>query len=212
MLITHKDTATIGDFANTWPYLSEIAKRYGPVDISLPGIYQKFLGFKEFLEYQDFVNTVDFDNREGDLDVQAHANEALPIPRRSYYTAAQNQWPIDRDLILRVADIEIPDEFLQKPIVIDRTFNNTMKKHEMFMSDEYHWLDYSKPLSYNINICLKTNQPIYATFTGLPIILDLFNIEQTLIWFDDVPGQQAFDWHYFPERKTKLVYYKDFTI
>jgi hypothetical protein len=212
MLITHKDTATIGDFANTWPYLSEIAKRYGPVDISLPGIYQKFLGLKEFLEYQDFVNTVDFEDSEGDLDVQAHANESLPIPKRSYYTAVQHQWPIDRNLILKVPDISIPEKLLQKPIVIDRTFNNTIKTHGMFLSDEYQWLDYTMPISYNINICLKTKQPIYATFTGLPIILDLFNVEQTLIWFDDVPGQQAFEWHYFPERKTKLIYYKDFKI
>lgn len=67
MLITHKNTATIGDFANTWPLLSEISKRYGPVDISLPNIYQKFLGLKEFLEYQDFINTVDLNNKMGIL-------------------------------------------------------------------------------------------------------------------------------------------------
>ena len=210
MLITHKNTATIGDFANTWPLLSETSKRYGPVDISLPSIYQKFLGFKEFLEYQDFVNTVDFDNRDGDIDVQAHADESLPIPKRCYYSASKMQWPINRELVLKVADIEIPKELLQKPIVIDRTLNNTIRKHNLFNSDEYYWLDFSNSLSYNINICIKTNQPIYSTFTGLPIILDLFNIEQTLIWFDDVPGEQAFDWHYFPERKTKLIYYKDF--
>ena len=189
MLITHKNTATIGDFANTWPLLSEISKRYGPVDISLPNIYQKFLGFKEFLEYQDFVNTVDFDNRDGDIDVQAHADESLPIPKRCYYSASKMQWPIDRELVLKVADIEIPKELLQKPIVIDRTLNNTIRKHNLFNSDEYYWLDFSNSLSYNINICIKTNQPIYSTFTGLPIILDLFNIEQTLIWFDDVPGE-----------------------
>ena len=210
MLITHKNTATIGDFANTWPLLSEISKRYGPVDISLPNIYQKFLGFKEFLEYQDFVNNVDFDNRDGDIDVQAYADESLPIPKRCYYSASKMQWPINRELVLKVADIEIPKELLQKPIVIDRTLNNTIRKHNLFNSDEYYWLDFSNSLSYNINICIKTNQPIYSTFTGLPIILDLFNIEQTLIWFDDVPGEQAFDWHYFPERKTKLIYYKDF--
>ena len=210
MLITHKNTGTIGDFANTWPLLSEISKRYGPVDISLPNIYQKFLGFKEFLEYQDFVNNVDFDNRDGDIDVQAYADESLPIPKRCYYSASKMQWPINRELVLKVADIEIPKELLQKPIVIDRTLNNTMRTHNLFNSDEYYWLDFSNSLSYNINICIKTNQPIYSTFTGLPIILDLFNIEQTLIWFDDVPGKQAFDWHYFPERKTKLIYYKDF--
>lgn len=213
MLITHKHTATIGDFANTWPLLSEISKKYGALDISLPHIYEKFIGLKEFLEFQDFINHVDFEDKDGgDLDVQAHAMEHLPCPKRSYYTAAHINWQIDRDLILKVSDIDIPDEELQKPIVIDRTLNNTMKNHGIFNDTDYNWLDFTKSISYNINICIKTQQKIYSTFTGLPIILDLFNVDQTLIWFDDVPGKQAYDWHYFPERNTRLVYYKDFKI
>ena len=212
MLITHKNTATIGDFANTWPFLSELSKSKGPLDISLPSIYQKFIGFKEFLEYQDFVNEVDFDDRIGDLDVQAHANESLPAPKRSYYTASQFNYNIDRNLTLKVADIFIPEELLCRPVVIERTFNNTMRNHGLFDNNNFYWLDFSNTISYNINICLKTKQPIYSTFTGLPIILDLFNVKQTLIWFDDVPGEQAYDWHYFPERNTRLVYYKDFKI
>lgn len=212
MTITHKNTATIGDFANTWPLLSELSRRHGPLDITLPSIYEKFVGFKEFLEYQEFVNNVDFDDSDGDIDVQAHADESLKIPKRCYYTASKILSSIDRELILKVPDIHIPSKLLEKPVVIDRTLNNTIRNHNLFNHDDYHWLDYTLPISYNINICLKTKKTIYSTFTGLPIILDLFNIEQTLIWFDDVPGLQAFDWHYFPERRTKLVYYKDFKI
>lgn len=212
MLVSHKNTATLGDFANTWPLISEISKQYGPVDISLPKIYEKFLGLKEFLEYQNFINIVDFDDREGDIDVQAHADESLPIPKRCHYSAAMMQWTIDRELVLKVPDMDIPEEYLVKPVVIDRTFNSILKTNGLFISDDYYWLDYSNSIPFNINICFKTTQPIYSTFTGLPIILDLLNIKQTLIWFDDVPGQQAFDWHYFPERNTQFVYYKDFVI
>lgn len=74
------------------------------------------------------------------------------------------QWNIDRELILKVSDIEIPKELLEKPVVIDRTLNNIIRKHNLFNSDEYYWLDFSNSLSYNINICIKTNQPIYSTF------------------------------------------------
>ena len=211
LTISHHDTETIGDFANTWPLISQISKQYGPVDISLPPVYKKFVGFKEFLEYQDFCRYVDFEDRPGDVDVQAHFDPATPIPNRCYYTAKQlGGVEIDRDLMLKVEDIDIPESILNKTILIDRTLNNVMRKTGWFIdSDKYHWIDFTLPMSYNINICLKAKNVI-ATFTGLPILLDLFCKEQTLIWFDDIDGNEAFKWHYFPERKTKLYHYKEF--
>ena len=212
MLITHKDTATIGDFANTWPFLSQLAKQHGPLEITLPKTYEKFLGLKDFLEFQDFVKQIDFNDGEGDLDVQSHANwhiKNTPLPRRCYYTAEQLNISIDRDLILKVSNIEISDFLLNKTIVVDRTETHILKSTGWFQTNDYYWLDYSKPLPYNINICLKAKK-IIATFTGLPIILDLFNKEFDLIWFDDIDGNTAYKDHYFQERNSKLFYYKNY--
>lgn len=211
MLITHKNTATIGDFANTWPLLSQLSKQYGPLDLSLPEIYRKFVGLKEFLEYQQFINSVDFDDTDGDLDVQAHADWSIlnSEPRRSYYTADQLKISIDRDLILKVQPEQISDNVINKTIIIDRTVNNILYNTGWFRSDDYYWLDFSQPISHNINICLQAKKVI-ATFTGLPIILDLFNKEFDLIWFDDIDGQRAYKEHYFSERNSKLYHYKTY--
>lgn len=210
MIVSHKNTNTIGDFANTWPFISQLAKAAGPIEITLPPVYTKFVGLREFLEYQVFVKSVDFDDRDSHVDVQAHANwSSSTEPRRCYYTADQFQIPIDRALTLRVEDIDIPDKVVNKTIVIDRTRNNILSHTNWFKSEDYYWLDFSKPLSYNINVCLKASRVI-ATFTGLPVILDLFHKEFDLIWFDDINGPLSYREHFFSERNSKLIYYKDY--
>ena len=208
--VSHKDTATIGDFANSWPYLSKLAQQLGPLKISLPAVYSKFQGFKEFLEYQDFVKNVDFEDRICDMDVQSHLDTRYPTPRRSYWNATSLGSEIDRNLKLKVEDIEIHSSILDKTIIIDRTLNNVMRNTGWFNdTDKYYFLDFSMPMSYNINICLKAKNVI-ATFTGLTIILDLFYKEHDLIWFDDIDGNECFKDHYFQDRNTKLFYYKDY--
>lgn len=210
MVISHKNTNTIGDFANTWPLLSHLSKTAGPLEITLPGFYSSFNGLKEFLEYQDFCRAVDFNDRPSDLDVQAYTNYDNPvIPTRCYYTAQKLNKTIDRELILNIENQIISPSIYEKIIIIDRAKTNVLKNTNWFNSDKYHWLDFSKPLTYNINICLKAKK-IIATFTGLPIILDLFNKQFDLIWFDDINGNIAYKDHYFPERNSKLYYYKDY--
>ena len=209
LIVSHKNTATIGDFANTWPLLSQLSKEHGPIEVTLPNVYQKFNGLKEFLEYQQFIKSVDFEDRDSDIDVQAHANYSTNQPYRCYFTADQLNQSIDTDLNLQVEPVQIPDNIKDKIVIIDRTVNNILYNTGWFKTDEYHWLDFSKPLSYNINICLNAKK-IISTFTGLPIILDLFNAKFDLIWFDDINGPQAYKEHYFSDRNSKLFYYKDY--
>jgi hypothetical protein len=146
---------------------------------------------------------------DSDIDVQAHANYNTNQPYRCYFTADQLNQSIDTDLNLQVESVQITDNIKDKIVIIDRTVNNILYNTGWFRTDEYHWLDFSKPLSYNINICLNAKK-IISTFTGLPIILDLFNAKFDLIWFDDINGPQAYKEHYFSNRNSKLFYYKDY--
>jgi hypothetical protein len=216
MIISHTNTATIGDFANTWPLLSYLSKVYGPLELSLPSIYENFIGLKDLLEYQDFISSVDFLDRKSDIDVQAHCGYiSSSIPKRCYYSADIIGCSIDRDLVLKCPDIPVDPSICEKTIIIDRLKTNIFKQSGWFTSENYYWLDWdlnrSDRLLYNINICLKAKKVI-ATFTGLPIILDLFNKKFDLIYFDDLDGIRAYQEHYFPERNSRLFYYKNYDI
>lgn len=217
MIISHKNTATIGDFANTWPLLSYISKIYGPVDLTLPVFYSNFIGFREFLEYQDFISSVDFLDRDADLDVQAHCDTMSSlIPKRCYFSANKLGLPIDRDLVLKCPNIDVSNDILEKIIIIDRTKTNVIKNTGLFTdSNKFYFLDFnidrSDLFSWNINICLKAKK-IIGTFTGLPIILDLFYKKFDLLYFDDIDGIMAYEEHYFSERNSQLFYYKNYDI
>lgn len=215
MVISFGDESvgTIGDFATSWPLISQLSKVEGPLEITLNDRYKKFLGLKDFLEYQDFVKCVDFENRKADINIPCCTDWTLTEkePFRSYCGANKLRSSIDRNLILKVSPIEIPEDIISKKIVINRWGNNIFKNIRWFNSSEYYWLDYSNSLSYNINICLKAKKVI-AAFTGLSVILDLFNKEFDLIWFDDMftNGEDGHKEFFFKERNSKLFYYKEY--
>jgi hypothetical protein len=220
----NESIGTIGDFATSWPLISQLSKIEGPIEITLNDRYKKFIGLKEFLEYQDFVKYVDFENRKADLNIECCTDwySLEKEPFRSYCGANKLRSSINRNLILKVPPTEVPDEIVNKKIIIDRWSTNVLKNTGWFNSDEYYWLHYSNSLSYNINICLKAKKVISA-FTGLPVILDLFNKEFDLIWFDDIfpsnivwfdnkvpNGEDAHKEFFFRERNSKLFYYQDY--
>ena len=219
MIVSFADDVsnTLGDFAVLWPLISELSKKEGPVSITLRQEFKKFIGLKEFLEYQDFVKSVDFDNRKSDINLECCSDFSLDCPVRAYSAADKIKSSVDRNLILKVPEIEIPEDIINKKIIIDRWGSNILDDMGWFKSEEYYWIDYSNSISYNINICLKAKKVI-ATFTGLPILLDLFNKEFDLIWFDAnyvdlyIDGIGAHKEFYFPERNSKLFYYKDYII
>jgi hypothetical protein len=222
MLISHKNTGTIGDFASIWPTLSGLSKIYGPLDLTLPNCYLKqFNGIKEFLEYQDFFNNVDFDDRDADLDVQAyqqpiHGGPLPTQPHRCHYEIEKKLniiFDIDFDLKLKVPHIEIPEEIKNKYIVIDRVKTRLIEKYGLFQNkNEYYWINPTvfnhgpdrdsngDSMFYNINICLQTNKGVKAMPTGLPIVLHLFNnIKMDIIGLC-YDGDNAWDWSYLRNR------------
>jgi|694.fasta_scaffold82225_2 hypothetical protein len=215
--INNEHVNTLGDFTTSLPIISELSKKEGPISITLKNSYKKFIGLKEFLEYQDFIKYVDFENKESDLNIECCSdfNSNLLCPIRTYTAADRLKCNVDRSLILKVTPIEISEDIINKKIIIDRWSNNILRGMGCFKSEDYYWLDYSNSISYNINICLKAKKVI-ATSTGLPVLLDLFNKEFDLIWFDanyvdlfidGIGGHKEF---FFPERNSKLFYYKDY--
>jgi hypothetical protein len=212
MLISHKNTGTIGDLATSFPVLSALSKIYGPINLTLPYCYYlQYNGFKEFMEYQDFINIVDFEDGIGDFDLQCRT---IPVPNggfpiQTYYVkhTIENHFgitlEIDNNFKLKVPHVDIPDTIKNKNIVVDRVKTNVIKDSGLFQNiDEYYWIvptDYKSngdTLIYNINVCLQTNKTLYVTPTGLPIILQHFDKKMEIIAFDN-PGLLAWNFAYF---------------
>lgn len=228
MIVTHKNTGTLGDFATQLPLLCAIKHKYGFLHLSLPKKYLHFNGLKEFLLYQDFVDIVDFDDITGDIDIQAHACD-LPRPSRARYSLNKFNIEIQDDLKLKFKDIHIPSDLLNRPIVIDKNTpaNNRpiMQKCGLFDTNYYQYLTFDniQNINYNLNICLKTRYPIYSCLTGFPVLLQYFSsIDLNIIWFSREDQQllsipffgedKPFYETYFNRPNIKLHYWKDLVL
>ena len=165
MIITHKDTGTHGDFSTQLPLLSSLKQRGEYIHLSLPKAYEKFNGLKNFLLYQEFIDEIDFLDLIGDIDIQAHiCNE--PRPCRARYMSKKLGFDINTKLSLFCPDTSVSDEYLQKPLIIDKNTPDRnrpiMKRSGLFPENEYTYLNFDNhDIIYNINICRKTKQKIF---------------------------------------------------
>jgi hypothetical protein len=218
MKFSHKRTGTIGDLATSFPILSSLSKKVGPINLTLPILYDNsnFNGFKEFLEYQDFIGSVDFDDEEADFDLQCHPiyTDGNKIPVQTYYVKDKIKKElgidieVDYNLKLKVPYLKVPDDIKNKNIIVDRVKTQVLKKTKMFDDDnKNYWILPTIPsesmgntLIYNINVCIQTTKDLIVTPTGLPIILQFFD-KPMKIYQLDRPGELAKDFAYFPENK-----------
>lgn len=210
MLITHKNTATLGDFSFTWPLLSSLSQKYGPLDISLPDNYRRYKGLKELLEYQDFCKSVDFLDREGDIDVQARGSNINKYPILYYYSANLLNENIDENLIIKIPELETDDSINNKVIIFDRMRNYCIKNHNIKIYNSYY-SNYDKSIIYDLNLAKKNKNKIISTTTGISALLSLAMIPHTVLYFDDVSSKNDLLTHlYFSNRNIEFIYYKDF--
>ena len=225
MIITHKNTGTLGDFAILLPLISSLKNKYGYIHISLPEKYSLFSGLKEFLCYQDFIDDVDFLDINGDLDIQSSRCN-MDRPCRARCQARDLGIDIDENFTLNVKDIHIDKPLLSKPIVIDKNTpkNNRpiMLNSKKFPKDKYHYIQFDKKqnISYNINLCLKNNFPVYSCLTGFAVLLQFFfNMKLNIVWFSrqdqhdlSIPfygESRPFYETYFNRPNVSLLYWKD---
>ena len=224
MIITHKNTGTLGDFSTQLPLLSSLKDKGEYIHLSLPKEYEKFNGLKDLLLYQEFIDEVDFLDLVGDTDIQAHACEEAR-PCRARYMCKKLGLDINTNLLLQCPDQNVSDEYLQKPIIIDKNTPGRdrpiMKRSNLFPEDKYIYLNFDNhDIIYNINICRKTKQKIFCCLTGFPVLLQFFNdIEFTIVWFSredqenlSIPfyGENSPYYEtYFENKNVKLEYWKD---
>jgi hypothetical protein len=218
LVLSHRNTETLGDFATSFPILSTISKIHGPIDITLPPIYkEKYNGLKEFLEFQDFIGNIDYEDNESDVDIQCHPHKDGYKPNQTWYTKEmlekqlRTKLEIDTTLQLKVPFLEIDKSTINKNIIIDRDKTQVLKRTNLFQNQEKnHWLSTTKEneegetLIYNINVCLQNQKNIISTPTGLPILLQHFNLHFTMLQLDE-PGIQARDFAYFESNKINWI-------
>lgn len=175
---------TLGDFCSNFPVLNALAKRFGPIDFILSPLYdKKFPEFSIFLQHQDFINEViiSYDWQLAEVKFVPYAWGAFSRPMAPKNAAVQvseilkEKIDPDFDFELKLPHVEIEENIAEKNIVIDRTFNTVLKTNNLFQdTTKYHWIDFSKSLIYNVNLCLSSNKKIYAAATGLPVLLHYF--------------------------------------
>ena len=231
-------TANLGDFMNAYPVLSGLAKKE-KIDLIIRSEMRKFIGIKEFLIYQGIFSDVSFDDEIIIISGVANLSSWTRMDRsdvnRPVETCRYENWMRDNypDIDFEVDDdCEIKvDPMIDKAIettsryiigdrwnhsTIDTRRNTNVIENGVELDPEkVFYLDYNKPIMYNLNLIKNSTKPFITTFTGVGIIADLMNKETIVGWDEDMriwdgkPVGFDFERHYYGNRKSKLVYVKD---
>ena len=235
MIINLNCTANLGDFMNAFPVLSGLAKRE-KIKLVIRNEMRKFNGIKEFLMYQDIFDEVSFEDEvfvSGNIVVlSSWTRMDRNDPNRPIETCRYENWlhdqynldfEVDDDVEIKIFT-QFVDDLTNKVIIGDRWNHTTVDNRRNTNviengvspdSSKVHYLDYTKPLMYNLNIIKNNPNPFITTFTGIGIIADLMNKETIVGWDEDMrtwdghPVEFDFARHYYGNRKSKLVHVKD---
>jgi len=236
-------TANLGDFCNALPVISGISKYVGEkIHLLIRPEMRKFNGIKEFLKYQPMIEEVDFSDDLivfGDIMTisswtrmdQDHADRPIETCRYENWVNDNYRmlFEVDDDFEIQVFPMFIDDltdktiigdrwSIKQDPSVDTRRNTNVIENGVKPDPSKVFYLDYSKPLMYNLNIIKNNPNPFITTFTGIGIIADLMNKETIVGWDEDMrvwdnqPVEFDFIRHYYGNRKSKLVHVKDIVI
>jgi hypothetical protein len=236
-------TANLGDFCNALPVISGISKYINEeIHLIIRPEMRKFNGIKEFLNYQPMIKDVDFSDELlvfGDImTISSWTRMDQKDSNRPIETCRYENWvndnyrmlfEVDDDFEIQVSTMfveDVTDRFIigdrwsskQDPSVDMRRNTNVIENGVNPDPSKVFYLDYNKPLMYNLNIIKNNPNPFITTFTGIGIIADLMNKETIVGWDEDMrtwdghPVEFDFKRHYYGNRKSKLVHVKDITI
>ena len=234
MKVEIRHTINIGDFLNAFPVLSGLSKYTNEkIDLLVRGEMKRFNGFKEFIKYQDCINSVTFDdeyiimNYEG-ISLSSITREDKENNNRPTETCRYENWvndhyrmlfEVDDDFVLQVEDLGLPVD-VDKRYVGDRwagpLIDGRRASGSLSHLDNVHFLDYNRPLMENAYIIKHCNKPFISAFTGTAVMADLMNVDQLVLWTDDLrmwdnkPIEASFQKHFYGNRKSKLLYLGDF--
>lgn len=225
ILYAAQGTSNLGDFFNSMPVLSGIAKSYGNLTLILQSDMVRFSGIKDLLLNQDFIEKVFFEN-------EYYSTSTVPIAFNSWVREEQTQeyrpvetcryeimlkethglnFTVDDTFILKISDIDVP--VTNSSIIGDRCAKTTYdlrRKCDIICNSKYSgiYLDYDKTLMYNLNVIKKSNLPFITTFTGISVLVDLMGLPQVLLYDDEIAewaGRSITDTvnrHYYGDRKS----------
>lgn len=220
-------TSNLGDFFNSLPVLSGISKTYGKYILVIQNDMERFNGIIELLKFQDiFLDVVfekDFNNITRDIVVPFNSwvREEQTSPIRPVETCRYEiRFKEDYQMVFDVDDnfiLELPKiETVEFDVIIgDRcsnTSNDKRRSCDLIKTYNYkgHYLDYTNPISYNLNLINKSHKFI-TTLTGISVLVDLMNKPQIVLydkmmetWDNRSSIQDTFDKHYYKNRKTVM--------
>lgn len=235
MRIYLSGTANLGDFMNSMPVLSGINKKYGKIDFIIKDGMKKFKGIKDFLMFQDLFSSVSFDDEifvYGDV-IQLSSwpmRMDRTAPFRPLETCRYENWLKDHYKI----DIDIDDDFELKVPELNLNVSsdyycgdrwdgpeidiaNGRKTNTLSAIPNVKFLDYNNDVTTNAYIVKNCKGPFISGFTGISIVADLMNKDSLILWTDDIqnfdnkPIAFSYEKHFYGNRKTKLMYYGDFS-
>jgi hypothetical protein len=238
-------TANLGDFCNALPVISGISKRFDQkIELFIRPEMRKFAGIKQFLKYQPMFSEVYFHDEVfnyGDiLTISSWTRMDQEAADRPIETCRYENWvrdnyqlefQVDDDFEIEVDPmVDTVIETTTKTIIGDRWSSkqdpnidtrrntNVVEGGTNLDPNEVFYLDYTKPIMYNLNLIKNSPKPFITTFTGIGIIADLMHKETIVCWDEDMriwDGHGVeFDFkrHYYGDRNAKLVYVKDLVL
>jgi hypothetical protein len=201
---------------------------------------ERFIGIKELLMQQEMFAEVwffhekkfdptnciivdDVGNQDGNSNSPISVRQHLNFIKNTYKLDFEN----DDDFELQVPRYEINyhvgklivgDRWSAKdaPDVDERRYSNLIESSEIIPKEHSIYLDYKQDLLYNCSLIKYNPNPFVTTFTGIGIIADLMKKECYILWDEDMRNwqgwgvEQDYKLHYYQDRKSKLVYLKDF--
>lgn len=203
---------------------------------------QRFIGIKELLLQQEMFEEVWFFHERKfnqmnyiiiDDAGDEHGNPNSPISVRRHVNFLKHMYQLDiesdDDFELQIPKLDIEyhndkliigDRWSPKdaPDVDDRRYSNLIEAAQIIPEEKAYYLDYKKDLVYNCSLIKHNSNPFVTTFTGIGILADLMKKDCYILWDEDMRNWQ--DWgveqdyklHYYQDRKSKLVYIRDFKI
>jgi hypothetical protein len=198
MRIYLSGTANLGDFLNAMPVLSGLSKSYGKYELIVRGAMRKFVGIKEFLEYQDLFSFVTFDDEVfmyGEM-IQLSSwpmREDKNDPNRPTETCRYENWMndhykstfnVDDDFIVKTPeyDIEVKDEYYVGDRWAVGDIDDRRETHILSHLDKFNFIDYNRPMLENAYIIKNLKKPFITNFTGIGMLADLCNVPLYCVW------------------------------
>lgn len=228
-------TANLGDFCNCLPVLSGIYKKYGKISLIIQNDMRKFSGIKEFLLVQELFDIVAFVDEVEQVSSEVlpfnswvpeiRLNDIRPIETCRYELLFKTRYNLEFDtddnFILNVP-YDTSVEYTDLLIVGDRCATTTADKRRkcglLEVSGKFNgclFLDYTKPILYNLNLIKKSNHTFVTTVTGISVLVDLMNIKQDIYYDDEMITwdsrnsiNDTFDRHFYKNRKSTMKYLK----